>query len=1494
LSRPVRSKGRTAPAEVFLAAFGKHPGWEDHIEDLGLETDGLVAVRRALYVEGIGGNIDSGAWAALKGTQRLDEFSHLFFWHTPDGLFVGRMWSSTDAKGRTRYPMVLCAHCIGLPVRWTLDNVPVHLEEVQRRCVAVTAAADVRAIVRDARAELAHLAQSAHSAGPTLVVSPRILASLADHPDMGSDHSGMLRVLYQVEREMAAFRPGLAEGTGSSISSRSQHMRVPACASRPQDAVLLWLQFMLGEIDPATPVLMIAPESAQWVDIVVGDPTTQQFYCVLASLETIPKATEIPYTLEPDFIRRVEQRITDSRAGVGAARTISGPARHVGRPGQPAGVGSPRLSRVILLALALCIAGLAVVAVAVLRARRSGQTRPAGSPRSSGPSAVEGASEPDPWQTFCTESFDWFGLLLSDLDDARRRAWRADPHLGRVIGIVEEAEAEGIELDPRDMAGSRLDLRHLANHPPEPLRTPEGVARARRAADIVAQLRTALSPEGWPLLAEVDELAGRYEERGWLSESAYLGSLADRVTPGLDVRVAAGADELVGVRALVEEIEQRWTQLAVWTATIEAAGDEVLAGFSSYVRAATASGQPTGRGMRGDLVKLQSRLDPVHALAEKLAAVVGADWPRAIAHEEFRSGRDLTFGAGGMATAETYRDWLQQVHAYYRLPAEDDPRDGLEAVLASVGGELAQLETASGAEPPPQTRDRLAELESQTHDLLARPWIRRYEAEVGSRAADVRTALRALRLDIQMRIAESSGRGEQTLDELRAALTSRDEIAPSGSPLIDETWRAQRDALLASATGYGDLHAKAAAVQEFLCRLDEELPVGLAPEAPGAQWQRALAGDVTASRRDGALEEVLAVVRWEDGVPVADDPEYDAQLRRSRSQFEEWCADARELTADFAILEGLLDHGYGLEDDAGKHGSVARLYAPYADTALLREPDARGALQPILERIERLRHIQEITSRRELVRLAQSQALEAALAAWRRLAELPWPPDHQALLDELSAQDNVRSLLKRLSDGRRRTALAEELAAGGRARWQQHFEAVRRVEDVEAAIELIADFGVDHDELPPWAQYNVLLYDFCRDLASRELWQQDQLASRLGRFRADVEQLDGASRTPAAADLLRALADAQEETATGRDLSGAGPGAAGWRMHGPDGGEWVEYSWQPAGGHEHALTFLRFAPADQSSTTFYLSTTEVSVGLFMDTVAAAEAWAAVRDVLPVADEYRTGTWAWEWPAGRTAPRVAASWLPAGVAGKAPYPDDLAPAKPSTTHPMHRVSPGAALYVAQRLGCRLPSPSEWRVAYDSRPDGAAVDAPNLRDSRWDRQRRHAAALEEEGRAVDYPDADVFWPDAIPRNRRKQGPGAEPRNDEDDGFLWFATVDEAGRPPPRHLVGNVAELVFTPADAGPEAATAASPKLIADALASRPGSVQVVGGSALSPPDMQLDEPYPLDCSDPRRAFADVGFRLAFTAPVEPLAARLKRKLAARSYLTGPDSAAAAPR
>src|ERR1019366_6699729 len=113
---------KSAEGTLLLAAFGKHPGWDDHIPGIGIETDTLAEVKQSLYVGGIGGQLDSGAWKKLEADKRQEGFDHVFLWLQPGHALVGRLWSSSDGKGRKEYPMVLC-----------VDGGPTPLESVLTR-----------------------------------------------------------------------------------------------------------------------------------------------------------------------------------------------------------------------------------------------------------------------------------------------------------------------------------------------------------------------------------------------------------------------------------------------------------------------------------------------------------------------------------------------------------------------------------------------------------------------------------------------------------------------------------------------------------------------------------------------------------------------------------------------------------------------------------------------------------------------------------------------------------------------------------------------------------------------------------------------------------------------------------------------------------------------------------------------------------------------------------------------------------------------------------------------------------------------------------------------------------------------------------------------------------------------------------------------------------------------------------------------------------------
>ena len=93
---------------IQAAVFGKHPAWDDHIDDIGLSTETLVLTKQLLYSEGIATQLASGAWDQIEKSGNAMEFDHRFVWGRDQQAIVGAIWASADRKGRTRFPLVIC------------------------------------------------------------------------------------------------------------------------------------------------------------------------------------------------------------------------------------------------------------------------------------------------------------------------------------------------------------------------------------------------------------------------------------------------------------------------------------------------------------------------------------------------------------------------------------------------------------------------------------------------------------------------------------------------------------------------------------------------------------------------------------------------------------------------------------------------------------------------------------------------------------------------------------------------------------------------------------------------------------------------------------------------------------------------------------------------------------------------------------------------------------------------------------------------------------------------------------------------------------------------------------------------------------------------------------------------------------------------------------------------------------------------------------------
>jgi hypothetical protein len=304
--RHFNPKGHNLTSEkIFVAAFGKHPGWDDHVDDIGFETNVVVAVKRMLYVQGIGGNVDSGSWDKLEKDQLLEEFKHIFLWYIDGNLIAGRMWSSQDGKGRKSYPFVVCVQCSKLPIKWIFENVLPQLEQIEAKCTATTSASDVRMVIQSAGQELSQLAQRFDRSQTPVATYPDALAKLAGRPEMGPNQEGIFRTLYHIDREVGRHR---ANST-SSMTLRSTSIRIPTSSGTILENILLWSSFLRERFGTNIPILIIMPLKNAWIDIIIGEPTQLQLYCLRASLKVIPLTSNIPYNIDSEFIDQANKLI---------------------------------------------------------------------------------------------------------------------------------------------------------------------------------------------------------------------------------------------------------------------------------------------------------------------------------------------------------------------------------------------------------------------------------------------------------------------------------------------------------------------------------------------------------------------------------------------------------------------------------------------------------------------------------------------------------------------------------------------------------------------------------------------------------------------------------------------------------------------------------------------------------------------------------------------------------------------------------------------------------------------------------------------------------------------------------------------------------------------------------------------------------------------------------------------------------------------------------
>ena len=282
--------------KVFLCGFGKHPGWNDHLDDIGVITDSLIKAKALIY-DGIAHQVESAAWAKGGPDRVAPGFDHVIHWRRMYESLTGLMWSSSDGKGRSLYPMITLAHCVGQPFAWQAEEVLPALQEVGAKCRATNLGISVVAILNAAQEALR--ARPCDKAGVPAPGTGIGVKPWAEH--FAREPVALRRVLHHLQVNFSAFAPGSVEWCENRKPSPtlSRSLRLPVVpGATAAESLNAWLSFLATQLDPAVPLLGLLPNGRNWLDVIVGEPVQTEFVI----LRTLPAATvivsDIPYEVE--------------------------------------------------------------------------------------------------------------------------------------------------------------------------------------------------------------------------------------------------------------------------------------------------------------------------------------------------------------------------------------------------------------------------------------------------------------------------------------------------------------------------------------------------------------------------------------------------------------------------------------------------------------------------------------------------------------------------------------------------------------------------------------------------------------------------------------------------------------------------------------------------------------------------------------------------------------------------------------------------------------------------------------------------------------------------------------------------------------------------------------------------------------------------------------------------------------------------------------------
>jgi len=623
-----------------------------------------------------------------------------------------------------------------------------------------------------------------------------------------------------------------------------------------------------------------------------------------------------------------------------------------------------------------------------------------------------------------------------------------------------------------------------------------------------------------------------------------------------------------------------------------------------------------------------------------------------------------------------------------------------------------------------------------------------------------------------------------------------------------------------------------------------------------------------------------------------------AAINENLKKYQEYMAAAIEaqrkvLIAQAAEIVKGLEAGLSPSDDLGGATLEARF------TQLKKDPEFEAvkndaAIKTAELRLARLAKIAASSDAAELLGELKSAASGGqmpegiqALLRLGRADQRVFPANAKELSDLAGAISALRQLAAGLADAPRAQRLTGVMTDTARFLWISYMARLDFTDEpsTKAALDLMPTLGLkaaDLDRLGGRERFNLALRGFKAEIAGAD---EAKVRDAFTLFRGVVGAIpldpgDQKSVESAVKAIEGIIDESAPKAAPPPNFSDLGPGKAGWAAR---------------EGKEHGIDTVTYSKSGQEiifarvTETTFVSTTEVSLGLFMSVMDEGGRWKEVKqgNLLRLRPPW-PGPRPWRWKVGGDQIELvepdardqaqnpqSKGWLDADVQKtEAVYPPAVAAgvAPPSLLSPMQNISPAGACFMARLLECRLPTSDEWAEALRKETGIGGAPKANLRDATWDMARKFVIEQQQiEKREPRYPDADFVAPATLQIPSRQS---AEPAVSDNDGVMWFTPVNEGGGTLFRHLVGNVSEFVHD----RPEDLAGIGPsigEITAKLGTNQPQTLGVIGASAISAkhpdlaPEKKVATPR-LSATIPANfARCDIGFRLAFTAgPPKP--------------------------